>query len=401
MNIPLLVAFLVTATLLVSGFSEATSLSSGGPVPNESLNPPPKPSAMTKSEIVKSYVSGCKKKSAMQPNCEQLRKDTIEIIKEDLYTVGSSAKRENMPTILKFFKSNEVVIRIAVADAVGMLGAQDSDADLLIPLANDPVPDVRMAVGQAVSRGKGSALNLLGKRIMAFYPGATPDIPPDPGKLPVPVLPQSTYLYYASDPAAGRVSYIAKDLNDAATFYKGKAKKGPFKLEEFQEKYRWQLGDEDRAKSHAAEAESAKQNESLKSDPANMQATMDKLLKTSSVQGKRTSIALNDLYQAPMFDKPTVYILEERQIGNRTYPTRYAVLYQDVTLKRPGYRLSWMTLPDEAIKTAQAETLKDEQQEATAKKRQEAVDELVKKKDDTEKKKFKKGQADLEKELGF
>ena len=77
------------------------------------------------------------------------------------------------------------------------------------------------------------------------------------------------------------------------------------------------------------------------------------------------------------------------------------VLYQDVALKRPGYRLSWMTLPDDAIKTAQADTLKDEKQEEAGKKRQEALEDLVKKKDETEKKKFKKGQSDLEKELGF
>ena len=157
------------------------------------------------------------------------------------------------------------------------------------------------------------------------------------------------------------------------------------------------MGDEDRAKNNATETESAKQNENLKPDASNMQAMMGKMQK----MGKQTSIALNDLYQAPMFEKPTVYILEERQIGSRTYPTRYVVLYQDVALNRPGYRLSWLTLSDDKIKRAQAETLKDEQQEAAGKKRQEALEDLVKKKDEQEKKNFKKGQADLEKELGF
>jgi len=357
--------------------------------------------ASQKDGVVTSYVGGCRKKPAKDANCDKLRKDAIEILKEDLHTLGSSADRRYFFTILRIFKSDESGLRIAAADALGMIGPRDSDAAILSLLANDPVPDVRMAVGQAIGRGKGSELNLLGRRIMALYPGAAPDKAPDPGKLPLPVLPQSTYLYFASDPAAGRVSYAAKDLNETTAFYKGKAKKGPFKFDEFQEKYRFQLGDEDRAKSNAADAESAKQTETLKPDPANMQAMMEKMQKMSAVQGKRTSIALNDLYQAPMFDKPTVYILEERQIGSRTYPTRYVVLYQDVALKRPGYRLSWMTLPDDAIKTAQADTLKDEKQEEAGKKRQEALEDLVKKKDETEKKKFKKGQSDLEKELGF
>ncbi|MGH7216832.1 MAG: hypothetical protein ACREIG_06315, partial [Nitrospiraceae bacterium] len=103
-----------------------------------------------------------------------------------------------------------------------------------------------------------------------------------------------------------------------------------------------------------------------------------------------------------------VYVLEERQIGQRSYPTRYVVLYQYLALKRPGYRLSWMTVPDGAIKTAQTASIAEEKDELarnkedeTLKKRAEAVEALTKKKDEAEKKKFKKGQADLEKELGF
>ena len=103
-----------------------------------------------------------------------------------------------------------------------------------------------------------------------------------------------------------------------------------------------------------------------------------------------------------------MYILEERQIGQRSYPTRYAVVYQDQALKRPGYRLSWMTLPDGAIKTAQAASMVDEKQEEALKKqdealkkRGEALEDMVKKKGEQDKKKFKKGQSDLEKELGF
>ena len=50
---------------------------------------------------------------------------------------------------------------------------------------------------------------------------------------------------------------------------------------------------------------------------------------------------------------------------------------------------------------AQADSLKDEQREEAGKKRQEALEGLVKKKDEQDKTKFKKGQADMEKELGF
>ena len=67
-----------------------------------------------------------------------------------------------------------------------------------------------------------------------------------------------------------------------------------------------------------------------------------------------------------------------------------------------------MTVPDNAIKTAQAASLVSEKEEEVhkkeneaLKKRGEALEDLIKKKDEQEKKNFKKGQADLEKELGF
>jgi transcription antitermination factor NusG len=115
-----------------------------------------------------------------------------------------------------------------------------------------------------------------------------------------------------------------------------------------------------------------------------------------------------DRYRQDIFESPTVFVLEERQIGQRSYPTRYVVLYQDKAIRMPSYRLSWMTVPDDAIKTAQAVSLVSEKEEAARtkenealKKRAEALQNLEKKKDEQEKKNFKKGQADLEKELGF
>ena len=115
-----------------------------------------------------------------------------------------------------------------------------------------------------------------------------------------------------------------------------------------------------------------------------------------------------DMYQPNLYGSPTVYVLEERQIGQRSYPTRYVVLYQDQALRQPGYRLVWTTVTDDALKSAQVASLKEEQQalarkkeETEAKKKAEELDALTKKKDASEKKQFKKGQSDLEKELGF
>ena len=328
-------------------------------------------------------------------------------MKEDLHTLGSLANRTYMPTILKIFNNDDVVLRIAAADAIGMIGPQDSDVDALIPLTNDPVPDVRRAVMQMVAHGKGPALALLGQRVIPVRSGSIPDQPPDPAKLGLTVAPSSAYLFDSSNTALGRVSYVTKGT-DATGFFKGKAKKGPFKLEEFEDRFRYQLQDEHQAFDQAQDAASKQLEAEKPSDPKNMQAFTEYMGRIQSMQGRNMMRLSLDMYQPNLYGSPTVYVLEERQIGQRTYPTRYVVLYQDQALRQPGYRLVWMTVSDEGLKAAQVASLKEEQQDlarkkedAAAKKKVEELDALTKKKDDAEKKQFKKGQADLEKELGF
>lgn len=292
-----------------------------------------------------------------------------------------------------------------------MIGPQDSDVEMLAPLANDPVPNVRQAVSQMISRGKGNAIAFLKQRTIPMRTGRTPDSPDrpaDPAKFSMPVAPDSTYWFDSSDASVGRLSYVAKGKNDPAQFYKAKAKKGPFKLDEFKEKYRYQLQDEQEALIQEQEAE-AKQLENVKPpDPTNTQALMEYMEKMQSVMAGRSGRMLLDSYEPNLFGAPTVYVLEERQIGQRSYPTRYVVLYQEQAFRKPGYRLSWMTVPDNLVKTAQAASIAEEKDELArnkedeaAKKRDAALEALTKKKDATEKKQFKKGQADLEKELGF
>lgn len=361
-----------------------------------------------KDETVKKYLDGCQSKPAKEANCEKLKKDAVEILKEDLLTLGSSANHNYFLSILPVFKREEAELRIAAADAIGMIGPQESDAELLVPVTNDPVPDVRRAVTQMISRGKGPVFNLLVQRTSSMKMGLTPEAPADAGKHSMPVAPESTYLFYASEAALGRLSYVAKGMNEAAAFFKSKAKRGPMKLEEFQEMFRYQLQDEQQAQDRAQDA-AAKQIEKVKPpDPTNTQAFMEYMEKVQSANAGRSMRMLLDSYQPNFFGAPTVYVLEERQIGQRSYPTRYVVLYQEQVLKKPGYRLSWMTVPDDAIKAVQVASLKEEQQELARKKENEALKKraeelqsLEKKKDEQEKKKFKKGQADLEKELGF
>jgi HEAT repeats len=370
--------------------------------------PPSEAGSSPRKETVRKYFAGCRGKSAKNATCDKLRKDAVEILKDNLMTLGSTADHAYLPDIVGMFRSEEVDLRIAAADAIGMIGPQDQDVDTLTPLANDPVPDVRRAVGEMISRGKGNALALLSARTIPMRIGRTPEKPTDAAKFGLPVVPDSTYLFDSSDALVGRLSYVAKGKSDPAQFYKGKAKKGPFPLPEFKEKYRYQIQDEDEAMNLAREAEGKEVENAQPPDPSNLQAYTEFMQKIASVGAKQGSRTFLDSYEPKLFGAPTVYVLEERQIGKRTYPTRYAVVYQEQALNKPGYRLSWMTVSDDLIKTAQPTSLAEEKEELAnkaegeaVKKKQAELDALTKKKDAAEKKQFKKGQADLEKELGF
>lgn len=363
--------------------------------------------ANSKDEVVDTFLATCVGKRANTANCEPLRKDFIEILKDDVLRLGSTADRKYLPKILRMFTS-EAELRIAAADAIGMIGPQDSEVDALMPLTNDPVPDVRHAVANMLRQGKGPALALLKDRIIPLRTGRTPDKPIDAAKFGLPIAPNSFYLFDSSDASVGRLSYVTKNMNEITAFYKAKAKKGPFSLEEFKNKYRYQLQDEDEAV-NLAQQEAGKELENMPPpDPTNMRAYTEYMEKIASVGARQGARILLDSYEPKLFGSPTVYVLEERTIGHRSYPTRYVVLYQELAFKWPGYRLSWMTVSDDTIKTAQAISLDQEKEESADKAEREVLNKkaaeleaLTKKKDAAEKKQFKQGQADLEKQLGF
>lgn len=405
---------ITTAVLLlelstIPGLSSATSLGGDGSTPEDPPGAKPTAGNMTKRQTLKKYTDGCQVKPVKEANCDKLRKGVVEILKDDLYTLGSSANHTYISGILKVFKSNLPELRIAAADAIGMIGPQDQDVDTLIPITNDPVPDVRHAVSSMLTHGKGNALDLLKQRAMPMSVGRTPQTPADAAKYSMPVAPDSSYLFDSSDAAVGRLSYVSKSgKSDSAQFFKGKAKKGPFPLQEFKDKYRYQLQDEDEAMNLAREAEGKEIESNQPPDPSNLQAYTEFMQKIASIGAKQGSRMYLDSYEPKLFGAPTIYVLEERQIGQRSYPTRYVVVYQELAFNRPGYRLAWTTVPDNTIKTAQVASLEEEkeqlarkQENEVLKKRGEALQSLEKKKDTAEKKQFKKGQADLEKELGF
>jgi hypothetical protein len=401
---------LLIGLAVIPSQGHATSLKGSAPRPDFSKATAPK------DNVVRKYITDCRVKPVKDPNCDKITKEAIEILKEDVLTVGASADDAYFPILQTiFFKSDVLELRLAAVDAIGMIGPTDKDFGQLARMANDPVPDVRKAVGGMLNRVKTPAVALFEQRTGAWLgtrSGQTPETPADAAKYSLPVAPNSTYLFYASAAQHGRLTYVdEKGPDSAAAFFKGKAKKGPMKLEEFNQLYKYQLNDEEEARDkirRQADAARSKQMEAAAKNMSNPQAMLEASMRNMDEMTSQTMVTLTDRYPSEWFDSPNVIVLEERQIGQRSYPTRYVVLYLDKALRKAGYRLTWMTPPDDAIKAAQVVSLAREKEEAARnkenealKKRAEALQNLEKKKDEQEKSKFKKGQADLEKELGF
>jgi len=355
-----------------------------------------------KDEVVKTYLATCRAKPVKQAECNAVRKEAIDIIREDVLTLGSSANTLYLPTLLNIFKSEEPELRIAAADAVGMIGPPESFFAHFALIANDPVPDVRKAASQMLQHGKGETLALLARRTGASArSGRTPETPPDPKKYGMPVPPDSTYLFFASDATQGRLTYITnKTMKNNLAFIKQNAKKGPLELVAFNELYEKALDDEQQAREQAKdEAMSKMFSQEPPTDPTKMDAYLKQMGQAQSAVATQNQFMLDELYPADVFGSPKVYVLEERKIGQRNYPTKYVVLYEDKALKRPGVRLCWMTLSDQAIKSAQSTSLMKETFEETTPEEHDAP--VIKEKSEQERKKFKQEQSDLEKQLGF
>jgi hypothetical protein len=405
-----MVLLLISLTVIPSQ-GHATSLIGSAPRPDFSKATAPK------DNVVRKYITDCRGKPVKDPNCDKITKEAIEILKEDVLTVGASADDAYFPILQTiFFKSDVLDLRLAAVDAIGMIGPMDKDFGRLARMANDPVPDIRKAVGGMLNQVKSPAVALFLHRAgagLGTRSGQTPETPADAAKYSMPVAPNSTYLFYASAAQHGRLTYVdEKGPNSAAAFFKGKAKKGPMKLEEFNQLYKYQLRDEEEARKgiwkQTNDASSKQMKAAEKNMMSNPQAALEIIAKQQGDLISQTMTELNDSYPSEWFDSPNVIVLEERQIGHRSYPTRYVVLYLDKALRKASYRLSWMTAPDDAIKAEQVASLAREKEELARnkenealKKRAEALEALTKKKDEQEKSKFKKGQADLEKELGF
>lgn len=99
---------------------------------------------------------------------EQTRRDAVQILKDDILTMGASADPAHLPTLAKVLRSAEPELRAAAADAIGMIRPSAAETAALAPLLQDPAAPVVEAARRALAASADPAA-----RELASKAGAT------------------------------------------------------------------------------------------------------------------------------------------------------------------------------------------------------------------------------------
>ncbi len=174
------------------------------------------------------------------------RAAAIDILEADLMEMGSSADRSGLPLLETVLRRGEPELRAAAAHAIGMIGPTRTELPMLVEASNDPVPTVRDAVAHALDQIDDPSGRLLVRRMLTSgserqrsrAEGLKPTVLPDASSLGIPVYPGATFLAFASDVGAGRVTFSTPDpIEKVLQFYQKAAGRSALSGEEFSRAY--------------------------------------------------------------------------------------------------------------------------------------------------------------------
>ncbi len=108
-------------------------------------------------QVVNAYLQACLGGAKQDKGCEKLRQEAVPIIKEDVLTLGASADPAHLRVLADILQSDEVELRTAAADAIGMIGPTAAETPALTEAFNDRVPVVRTAAYMALEHSRDPA----------------------------------------------------------------------------------------------------------------------------------------------------------------------------------------------------------------------------------------------------
>jgi hypothetical protein len=272
------------------------------------------------------------------------RATAIGILEADLMELGSSADRASLPLLAAVLKRGEPELRAAAAQAIGMIGPSRTELPMLVEALNDPAPTVRDAVAHALDQIDDPAGRLLVRRARANAPdrsrsraeGLTPTVPPDASNLGMPVYPGATFLAYASDVDAGRVTFATPDpIEKVLQFYQKAAGRSALSGEDFSRAYLGALPVDPRGEQRLEKETEAWARNALQSGrpPAELEAGM--IRRMAQLRDlPLVRYADTEVYKSPVFigfDAPAA--------DGTPVRGRYAAIFEDRSLGRTGFAL--------------------------------------------------------------
>ncbi len=95
---------------------------------------------------------------------EQTHRAAVQILQDDILTMGASADPAHLPTLAKILRSAEPGLRAAAADAIGMIRPTAAETGALAQLLQDPMPPVVAAARRALAASADPAARELAAR---------------------------------------------------------------------------------------------------------------------------------------------------------------------------------------------------------------------------------------------
>ncbi len=272
------------------------------------------------------------------------RDDAVKILEADVMEMGSSADRASLPLLETVLRRGEPELRVAAAHAIGMIGPTRTELTMLVAALNDPAPTVRDAVAQALDQIDDPSGRLLVRRMRGSgtdrqrsrAEGLKPTVPPDASSLGMPVYPGATFLAFASDVGAGRVTFSTPDpIEKVLQFYQQAAGRPALSGEEFSRAYLGASPGDPSGQQRLEKETEAWARTALQSGrpPAELEAGM------ATRMAQLRDLPLVRYGDAEVYKSPVFIGIDAPASDGAPIRGRFAVVFEDRSLGRTGFAL--------------------------------------------------------------
>lgn len=288
-----------------------------------------------KDAVVASYIQYCRDQARRDARCERHRKEAVQILKEDILTIGSSADPAHLGMLGKVLRSDEPELRAAAADAMGMIRPTPVETPALVKAATDPAAPVQYAALRALEASQDPAARLVPQRARLQRGGqAGSGAVPDAKALGVPVYAGASFVHFASDMSQGRAAFVTADpVAKVLSFYSARARRPAMRAEQFTQAYPAKPKGGDAAEQQMGMEMVKRMMQAMQEgkSPEEMQAEIMK-----SVAGMATELPVQEYADQTLYGAPMFVVLEETALGGITKPARYVVVFEDRALRQTG-----------------------------------------------------------------